>query len=97
MGMATPKRTSRKRPHASDATPLAKYREKLIETIEAKAAGKPQPKVRAKAVAKGNVLDLMDLLQKSLAAQKGKRGASKPANDKRTHGAGRGHGKKSAA
>lgn len=73
------------------------YREKLVETIEAKAAGKPQAKVRATAVAKGNVLDLMDILQKSLAAQKGRHGASKAANDKRPHGARRRHGKKSAA
>ena len=36
-------------------------------------------------------------IAKSLAAQKGKRGASEPVNDKRSHGAARGHVKKSAA
>jgi DNA end-binding protein Ku len=71
------------------------YRAKLLETIEAKAAGTPAPKVRAKAPPKANVIDLVEVLQKSLDARKGRNASSGAArsSEKRAHR----HGKKSAA
>lgn len=46
------------------------YREHLQKTIEAKAHGQPLERPRAKALPRANVLDLMDVLKKSIASTK---------------------------
>ena len=49
------------------------YREEMMAMIEARAAGKDLPKGEIKAPVRDNVVNLMDVLQKSLEASK-KRG-----------------------
>ncbi|MBV8151577.1 MAG: Ku protein [Candidatus Eremiobacteraeota bacterium] len=47
------------------------YREQLLSMIEARASGKHVPKARAKAPAATNVVNLMDVLQRSIEQSKG--------------------------
>jgi len=49
-----------------------KYREDVLEMIEARAKGKPQKKAAKKAAAPSNVVNLMDVLQRSLQERKGR-------------------------
>ncbi len=51
-----------------------KYREEVMAMIEARAAGKEIPKAKTKAPARDNVVNLMDVLQRSLEASKRDRG-----------------------
>jgi DNA end-binding protein Ku len=51
-----------------------KYREEVMAMIEARAAGKEIPKAKAKTASRGKVVNLMDVLQRSLEQSKGKRG-----------------------
>jgi DNA end-binding protein Ku len=46
------------------------YREQLVALIEAKARGEPMPKGRAKAPARAQVVDLMDVLKRSIESTK---------------------------
>ncbi len=55
------------------------YREQLLAMIEARAAGKDVPKAKAKAPAATNVVNLMDVLQRSLEQSKKPARASKAA------------------
>ncbi len=52
------------------------YREELLAMIEARAAGKELPKGEAKAPRHDNVVNLMDVLQKSLEASRGRKDAN---------------------
>ncbi|HMD02063.1 MAG TPA: Ku protein, partial [Candidatus Baltobacteraceae bacterium] len=52
------------------------YREEVLAMIEARAAGKQTPEAPAKAPARDNVVNLMDVLQKSLEASKKSRSAT---------------------
>jgi DNA end-binding protein Ku len=52
-----------------------KYREELLAMIEARAAGKEAPKAKAPVRSHDNVVNLMDVLQKSLEESKKQRGA----------------------
>ena len=52
------------------------YKQKLLTVIEARAHGKPLPKGKAKAPAATNVVNIMDVLQRSLEERKGKRAAT---------------------
>jgi DNA end-binding protein Ku len=52
-----------------------KYREDVMAMIEARAKGKPAKRVTKKAPAPTNVVNLMDVLQRSLAERKGHRPA----------------------
>jgi DNA end-binding protein Ku len=54
------------------------YREDLLAMIEARAAGKVIPETKTKAPARDNVVNLMDVLQKSLEASKNKRAEKAP-------------------
>lgn len=54
-----------------------RYRDQLMAVIEARAEGKPVPRGKAKPRAATNVVDLMDVLEKSLAQTK-KRGPATP-------------------
>jgi DNA end-binding protein Ku len=56
------------------------YKEKLLGLIEARAAGKEIPRIKTKAPAATNVVNLMDVLQRSL-------DQSKSSNGSRTKGA----------
>ncbi len=56
------------------------YREQMLEMIEARAAGKTIPAGETKAPMRDNVVNLMDVLQKSLEASK-KRGAAAASRD----------------
>jgi len=59
-----------------------KYREDVLEMIEARAKGKPAKKAGKKVAAPSNVVNLMDVLQRSLSERKGARpakAATKPA------------------
>jgi DNA end-binding protein Ku len=47
------------------------YKEKLLALIEARAAGREIPRIKAKAPAATNVVNLMDVLQRSLEESKG--------------------------
>ncbi len=62
------------------------YREEVTAMIEARAAGKEIPQAKTKAPVRDNVVNLMDVLQKSLEQSKGARGdahgASKSAKKK---------------
>jgi len=58
------------------------YREQVLAMIEARAAGKEVPKGKAPVKPRGNVVNLMDVLQKSLEQSKGARGAAKRADEK---------------
>jgi len=58
------------------------YREQMLAMIEARAAGKEMPKEEAHAPKRDNVVNLMDVLQKSLEASK-KRGDAPPAGRSR--------------
>ena len=49
-----------------------KYREDVLEMIEARAKGKPAKKAGKKVAAPSNVVNLMDVLQRSLSERKGK-------------------------
>ncbi|GAC1491119.1 MAG: Ku protein [Vulcanimicrobiaceae bacterium] len=60
------------------------YREQMLAMIEARAAGKELPKGEAKAPVRDNVVNLMDVLQKSLEASK-KRGDSPPSAGRGAH------------
>lgn len=51
------------------------YKEKLLALIEARAAGKEIPRLKTKAAAPTNVVNLMDVLQRSLEESKGSNGA----------------------
>jgi DNA end-binding protein Ku len=52
-----------------------KYREEVMAMIEARAAGKEAPKHKARPVTSGKVVNLMDVLQQSLAQTKKRRGS----------------------
>ena len=52
-----------------------KYRDDVMAMIEARAKGQPQKRVAKKPVAATNVVNLMDVLQQSLAERKGRRPA----------------------
>ena len=62
------------------------YQEKLKAMLDARArtGGAPAPKAKKAAASKSNVIDLMDVLQKSLAANKG--GAGKTSKATKTSG-----------
>jgi len=49
-----------------------KYREDVLEMIEARAKGKPQKRAAKKVAAPSNVVNLMDVLQRSLQERKGR-------------------------
>jgi len=51
-----------------------KYREDVMGMIEARAAGKEVPKAKIKPSSRGKVVNLMDVLQRSLEQSKGRRG-----------------------
>lgn len=50
-----------------------KYREEVMGMIEARVAGKEVPKAKTKAATRGKVVNLMDVLQRSLEQSKGRR------------------------
>jgi len=50
-----------------------KYREEVMAMIEARAAGKEVPQAKAKPATHGKVVNLMDVLQRSLEQSKGRR------------------------
>lgn len=58
------------------------YREQMLAMIEARAAGKEAPQNEVKAAPRDNVVNLMDVLQKSLEATKRSRGDGEPASSK---------------
>ena len=63
-----------------------KYREDVLEMIEARAKGKPAKRAAKKAPAATNVVNLMDVLQRSLEERKGSKpakAAAKSGNGKR--------------
>ncbi len=63
---------------AFDASQFADtYREEMLAMIEARAAGKELPRGEVKAPVRDNVVNLMDVLQKSLEASKKRSGSSK--------------------
>ena len=49
-----------------------KYREEVMAMIEARAAGKEVPQAKAKPATPGKVVNLMDVLQRSLEQSKGR-------------------------
>ena len=49
------------------------YKEKLLTMIQARAKGKPLPKIKGKAPQPTNVVNIMDVLQRSLNERRGKR------------------------
>ena len=51
------------------------YREELLAMIEARAAGRQAPQGKVKAAPPSNVVNLMDVLQKSLEESKKQRGS----------------------
>ena len=57
------------------------YREQMLEMIEARAAGKETPQSEVKAQPRDNVVNLMDVLQRSLEATKQRAAASKSETD----------------
>ena len=59
------------------------YQEKLKAMLEDRAKGAPAPKAPKKQAARSNVIDLMDVLQKSLAASKSKRAGSTSSKSRR--------------
>ncbi|MBV8282366.1 MAG: Ku protein, partial [Candidatus Eremiobacteraeota bacterium] len=71
------------------------YREQLLSMIEARASGKHVPRARAKAPEATNVVNLMDVLQRSLAQSKGGTKSTGAASKKA--GGGKTRRKKSAA
>ena len=54
-----------------------KYREDVLAMIEDRAKGKPAKRAAKKVAAPSNVVNLMDVLQRSLAEHKGRRTTSK--------------------
>ena len=60
------------------------YKEQILAMIEARAGGAETPKVEAKAPAASNVVNLMDMLQRSLEQSKN-RGSSSAAHAKTSH------------
>ncbi len=60
------------------------YKEKLLALIEARAAGKEIPRIKGKAPAPTNVVNLMDVLQRSLAESKGAGSARGSKNGKKS-------------
>jgi len=68
-----------------------KYRDDVLEMIEARAKGQPQKRAAKKAPAPSKVVNLMDVLQRSLAERKGKGASKTPAKSEA-----RGNGKSSA-
>jgi DNA end-binding protein Ku len=58
------------------------YKEKLMTMIQARARGKALPKVKTKAPAPTNVVNIMDVLQRSLSERRGKRVKEKRSNGK---------------
>jgi DNA end-binding protein Ku len=54
------------------------YREEILAMIEVRAAGKEMPEPAAAAPKTSNVVNLMDVLQRSLEESKKSRGAAKP-------------------
>jgi DNA end-binding protein Ku len=60
------------------------YREEVHAMIDARAAGKTIPEVAAKAPSKSNVVNLMDVLQKSLEASKKRRSGASADSDEET-------------
>jgi len=54
------------------------YREEVLAMIEARAEGKPQEEAAVPAARRDNVVDLMEILQRSLAASKGGGASAKP-------------------
>ncbi|MDQ2907780.1 MAG: Ku protein [Candidatus Eremiobacteraeota bacterium] len=61
------------------------YREEVLAMIEARAAGKEPPSAEAPAPARDNVVNLMDVLQKSLDQSRHSRGESQPASHASRH------------
>ena len=57
------------------------YREEILAMIEARAAGKEAPKAEARPARSDNVVNLMDVLQKSLEQSKKQRGSGASAHD----------------
>lgn len=58
------------------------YKEKLLTMIQARAKGKPLPKIKGKAPQPTNVVNIMDVLQRSLSERRGKRVKEKSATKK---------------
>jgi len=58
------------------------YKEKLLTMIQARAKGKPLPKIKGKAPQPTNVVNIMDVLQRSLSERRGKRVKEKRATRK---------------
>jgi len=58
------------------------YKEKLLTMIQARAKGKPLPKIKGKALQPTNVVNIMDVLQRSLSERRGKRIKEKVATKK---------------
>ena len=58
------------------------YKEKLMTMIQARARGKALPKLKAKVQAPTNVVNIMDVLQRSLSERRGKRVKEKRSNGK---------------
>jgi DNA end-binding protein Ku len=58
------------------------YKEKLLTMIQARAKGKPLPKIKGKAPQPTNVVNIMDVLQRSLNERRGKRVTEKRASKK---------------
>ena len=61
------------------------YKEKLLTMIQARAKGKPLPKIKGKAPQPTNVVNIMDVLQRSLSERRGKRVKEKRATKKSAH------------
>ncbi len=72
-----------------------RYREAVMAMIETRAAGEELPEIPKKAAPRSNVVNLMDILQKSLDASKTKGTAQEPVTEKESAPAGKGR-KKSA-
>jgi len=58
------------------------YKEKLLTMIQARAKGKPLQKIKGKALQPTNVVNIMDVLQRSLSERRGKRIKEKVATKK---------------
>lgn len=59
------------------------YKEQLLTMIQARARGKTLPKIKAKSQAPTNVVNIMDVLQRSLSERRGKRVKEKSASKSR--------------
>ena len=63
-----------------------KYRDDVLAMIEARAKGKPTKRTAKKPAQATNVVNLMDVLQRSLAERKGSRAQKAPASSKQRNG-----------